>query len=118
MSRRAVVNELAFDLVDWEFSAFASGYDDYEQQFAYFTSVEAIKKANPAEFEGAGNMTKLAGYTTPIYNVVKGAMSGTQLLGDAIIALVKDYGKDWIAGNGINFIKLLIRKIVERVNQR
>ena len=49
-----MVNELAFDLVDWEFSAFASGYDDYEQQFAYFTSVEAIKKANPAEFEGAG----------------------------------------------------------------
>ena len=41
---RAVVNELAFDLVDWEFSAFASGYDDYEQQFAYFTSVEAKKK--------------------------------------------------------------------------
>lgn len=40
----AVVNELAFDLVDWEFSAFASGYDDYGQQFAYFTSVEAIKK--------------------------------------------------------------------------
>ncbi len=112
------MNELAFDLVDWEFSAFASGYDDCEQQFAYFTSVEAVKKANPAEFEGAGNMTKLAGYTTPIYNIVKGAMSGTQLLGDAIIALVKDYGKDWIAGNGINFIKLLIRKIVERVNQR
>ena len=93
--------------MDWEFSAFASGYDDCEQQFAYFTSVEAVKKANPAEFEGAGNMTKLAGYTTPIYNVVKGAMSGTQLLGDAIIAFVKDYGKDWIAGNGINFIKLL-----------
>ena len=111
------MDELAFDLVDWEFSAFASGYDDYEQQFAYFTSVEAIKKANPAEFEGAGNMTKLAGYTTPIYNVVKGAMSGTQLLGDAIIALVKDYGKDEIIGKGVNIIKKLIGEIIKKLEQ-
>ncbi len=75
------------------------------------------KKANPAEFEGAGNMTKLAGYTTPIYNVVKGAMSGTQLLGDAIIALVKDYGKDEITGKGVNIIKKLIGEIIKKLEQ-
>ena len=89
------MDELAFDLVDWEFSAFASGYDDYEQQFAYFTSVEAIKKANPAEFEGAGNMVSILTEVISAPEAVRDILGAKEPIKKLVLEIIKKKGLDY-----------------------
>ncbi len=98
------MDELAFDLVDWEFSAFASGYDDYEQQFAYFTSVEAIKKANPAEFEGAENMVSILTEVISAPEAIRDILGAEKPIKELIKMFIQEWGPKLAIEKGKEYI--------------
>ncbi len=86
------------------FRLFASGYDDYEQQFAYFTSVEAIKKANPAEFEGAENMVSILTEVISAPEAIRDILGAEKPIKELIKMFIQEWGPKLAIEKGKEYI--------------
>lgn len=100
----AVMNELLMDTQDLDFSVFASGYDDYHRQYAYFSSVEAIKKANPNWHESAANMTSAITKLISAREAIRDIFAAEKPMKELIKLLIKEIAPELVIGKMKEYI--------------